>query len=161
MEYKDRSHPRLKDWDYSQAGAYFVTVCSKDKAHIFSHVTVGRVAPGAPCTELTAIGRVIEKHILSCNEVYKNIFIDKYVIMPNHIHILLRIGAESGAPGATRPTVIQVITAIKRLSNKETGQILWQTSFYDHIIRDENDYLTRWNYIDTNPARWAEDEYFI
>ena len=161
MECKNRIHPRLKNWDYSRNGAYFVTICSKDKAHIFGRVSVGRVAPGAPCTELTPIGKVVEKHILACNDFYENISVDKYVIMPNHVHILLSINAEHGAPGATRPTVSQMITAIKRLSNKETGQKLWQTSFYDHIIRDENDYLTRWKYIDDNPAKWAEDEYYL
>ena len=80
--------------------------------------------------------------------------------MPNHIHLLLRIGADNGAPESTRPTISQVIGAFKRLTNKETGQKLWQSSFHDHIIRDENDYLTRWQYIDENPAKWAEDQYY-
>ena len=148
-----------------------MTVCSKDKTHIFGRVSVGRVAPGAPFTELTAIGRVIEKHILSVNDVYESVSVDKYVIMPNHIHLLLTISAH-GAPGATRPTgseervnkkvsISQVVTSIKRLSNKETGMKLWQNSFHDHIIRNEQDYLTHWQYIEDNPARWAEDEYYI
>ena len=99
MEYKNRTHPRLKEWDYSRTGAYFVTVCSKDKAHIFGQVFVGRDAPGAPLARLSSMGRVVEKHILSCNDVYENISIDKYVIMPNHIHLLLTISAQ-GAPGS-------------------------------------------------------------
>ncbi len=159
-EYKNRIHPRLKGYDYSQYGVYFVTVCSYQKQHIFSHIAVGRDDLGAPCTRLTPVGRVVEKYILSVNGAYENVSVDKYVIMPNHIHILLTIGAANGAPGSSRPTVSQVISAFKRFTNKETGSKLWQGSFYDHIIRDENDYLTRWNYIDTNPARWAEDEYY-
>ena len=62
--------------------------------------------------------------------------------------------------GSSRPTVSQVVGALKRLTNKETGLNLWQTSFHDHVIRDEHDYLARWQYIDDNPAKWAEDEYF-
>ncbi len=159
MENKNRVHPRLKNYDYSAAGAYFVTVCSKDKAHIFGQVSVGRDDLGAPSTELTAIGKLVEKYILSVNEAYEDVSVDKYVVMPNHIHLLLTICAH-GAPGSSRPTVSQVITAIKRFTNKETGLKLWQSSFYDHIIRDENDYFTRWNYIDTNPAKWVDDEYY-
>ena len=156
---KNRVHPRLKNYNYSAAGAYFITMCSKDKAHIFGQVSVGRDDLGAPGTELSAIGKVVEKYIVSVSEAYKNVSVDNYVVMPNHIHLLLTIRAE-GAPGSSRPTVSQVIAALKRFTNRECGMKLWQSSFYDHIIRDEKDYFTRWNYIDTNPFRWAEDEYY-
>ena len=86
--------------------------------------------------------------------------VEKYVIMPNHVHLLLSIGASNGAPGSSRPTVSQIIGAWKRFVHRECGQIIFQTSYYDHIIRDENDLLTRWNYIDENPAKWETDDLF-
>lgn len=59
---------------------------------------------------------------------------------------------------ARRP---RVVAALKRFTNQEAGCKLWQTSYYDHIIRDEADYTARYNYILDNPRRWAEDEYYI
>ena len=76
---------------------------------------------------------------------------DNYVIMPNHVHILLAVG---GVPGSARPTVSRVVSALKRFSNRDAGEAMWQASFYDHVVRGVGDYLTRWNYIDENPARW-------
>ncbi|MDD6161159.1 MAG: hypothetical protein PUB51_08550, partial [Oscillospiraceae bacterium] len=87
----------------------------------------------------------------------------KYVIMPNHVHLIVRITVrENGAPGSSRPTqmIPRVITTLKRFSNRDTGMDLWQSTYHDHIIRNEADYLRIWNYIDTNPARWQEDRYF-
>ena len=83
--------------------------------------------------------------------------------MPNHVHILISVSRDDGAPGSSRPTALvsRMIAALKRFSNRDAGQKLWQTSFYDHIIRDDADYAARYNYILDNPRRWAEDEYFI
>ncbi len=159
MEQSIRKPTRLREYDYASNGAYFVTVCSKDKAKIFCRI-VGRDDLGAPpCVTLTEIGKVVDKYICSISDAYDTVNVDKYVVMPNHIHLLLTIGKQRRAE-SSRPTVFQIIGAMKRLTNKETGLNLWQTSFHDHIIRDENDYLTRWQYIDDNPAKWVEDDYF-
>jgi REP element-mobilizing transposase RayT len=83
--------------------------------------------------------------------------------MPNHVHLIVRVTtAGNGAPGSSRPTqtIPQVVAALKRFSNQEAGIKLWQTSYHDHIIRNEADYLRIWNYIDTNPAKWREDCYY-
>jgi len=157
---EQRKHTRLKEYDYSTVGAYFITVCSKDKVKIFCRI-VGRDDPGAPpCVVLTDIGKVVDKYISSISDAYECVTVDKYVVMPNHIHLLLTIGAQRRAE-SSRPTVSRIIGAMKRLTNKETGLNLWQRSFHDHVIRDEHDYLTRWQYIDSNPIKWAEDEYYI
>lgn len=93
--------------------------------------------------------------------VYPGIVLEHYVIMPNHVHLLLRIGSGAGGgPGAARPTVQTVVGGIKSITTRRIGASIWQTSFYDHIIRDENDFLRIWTYIDTNPAKWAEDRYY-
>ncbi len=167
-----RIHPRLKAYDYSSAGAYFITVCSKDKQHIFGHVThptlnnasaVGRAL--APATViLSSWGKIVEQQLLELENRFDSIRIDKYVIMPNHVHLIL-ILSDCKAGASTRPTVSDILRAWKSLSTRNCklagfNGTLWQTSFYDHIIRDEADYLTRWNYIDTNPAKWAEDDYY-
>ena len=157
-----RKHPRLKDYDYSQNGAYFITVCVEKRRPILSTV-VGRGDHTPPQVELTACGRVLDKYIRGIEGAYKSVSVDKYVIMPNHFHLLISIAAPDNAHGGVwspRPTAQTVLRSLKTMVTKEIGRPIFQTSFYDHIIRDENDYLTRWNYIDTNPARWAEDEYY-
>ena len=107
------------------------------------------------------IGKDIEKTIHYINNNYAGVLMSKYVIMPNHIHFLLCIGAreEDGRPQVA-PTVSRILQQFKGVTSKRCGQSLWQKGFYDHIIRDDNDFLTRWNYIDANPARWQEDAYY-
>ena len=89
----------------------------------------------------------------------------KYVIMPNHLHILLQVtqtstGA-SGMPRATDAVVPRFVSSIKRFTNRSCGIRLWQKSYYDHIIRDEADYLKHLQYIEDNPAKWLEDQYYM
>ena len=106
----------------------------------------------------------MKEYLLASERAYPGLNIDVYAIMPNLVHILFTSPGETrGAPGASRPTALvsRMVAAIKRFSNRDAGIDLWQPSFYDHIIRDQTDYLTKWNYIDTNPARWTEDEYYI
>ena len=100
----------------------------------------------------------MDKYINSVNTVYENVEVMNYVIMPNHFHIIIKI--ENGGVGAPRPTVNEIIKGIKSLTARETGQSVFQTSFYDHIIRDEDDYLTKAQYIENNPAKWTEDKYY-
>ena len=155
---KKRKHPRLKGYDYGQAGAYFITFCTKDKEHLLSDI-VGRGALALPEVIWKEPGRILDGFIQNISAVYPGISVDKYVIMPNHVHLLLIVGPGGGA-GAPRPTVQNVVGGIKALTRRKVGYPIWQTSFYDHIIRDESDYLRIWNYIDTNPDKWQEDEYY-
>lgn len=171
-----RKQNRLAHYDYSQPGGYFITICARGKQSIFGTVVnpsgfgVGRDDLGAPCVQLSGYGEIGRKYIESIPSVYQNVTIDHYVVMPNHVHLIMRIApgslrsakGEEGAPGSSRPTqmVPRVIAALKRFSNQEAGFNLWQTSYHDHIIRNENDYLRICNYIDTNPAKWREDRYY-
>ena len=105
----------------------------------------------------------MDRYINSIHEAYPDVNIEKYVIMPNHVHILFTISNDQhGAPGSSRPTqmVPRIIAAIKRFSNRDAGKQLWQDSYHDHIIRDDNDFLNHWRYIDDNPVKWAEDKYY-
>ena len=153
-----RKHPRLKGYDYSQTGCYFVTVCTDRRKRLLSDIVVGRDDPGAPQTLLSPIGEMVERYLLEIPNHYETVDVAHYVIMPNHVHILLMI--ENGAPGSSRPTLSQIIGAWKRFTNKEAGFRLWQSSYHDHVIRSEEDFLDHWTYIDGNPGRWPEDEYY-
>ena len=150
-----RRSPRLKEFDYAR-GWYFVTICTDKRREILGKV-VGGDAHIAPHTELSAYGCIADEYIRRIPGI------DTYVIMPNHVHMLISVSRDDGAPRSSRPTglVSRMIAALKRFSNRDAGQKLWQTSFYDHIIRDDADYAARYNYILDNPRRWAEDEYFI
>lgn len=158
---KERRNPRLKGYDYRAAGYYFVTFCTKERRQILSRIApVGPDALIGPLLELTDCGRLTEDAIQSAVFLYSNVDIPNYVIMPNHVHLVVRI-AEDGPMGASGPTLGMVVRGIKTKVTRTIGWSIWQKNFYDHIIRGEEDYLRIRNYIDTNPARWAEDKYYI
>ena len=159
MDLWKRKHPRLKEYDYSQNGAYFVTMCTKGRECILSNV-VGPDAHIGPITRLSQYGEIVDVIICNTNNVYNDITVEKYVIMPNHVPMLLRIDANKTSPmRASGPTIGMVIRAIKTLTTRRLGQSIWQDKFHDHIIRDEVGYLAHWQYIDSSPANWFEDEY--
>ena len=155
----NRKPTRLADYDYSQPGAYFITVCTKDKKCLLSHV-VGGDAHIAPCTVLTPVGRVVQKYLRSIPGI------GEYVIMPNHVHMILRISAASTLQGpmwASAPTTANIPSLVrswKTLVTKELGYSIWQRSYFDHVIRNEKEYLIRVQYILDNPAKWCSDDYY-
>ena len=130
----ERKHPRLKQYDYSQDGVYFITVCTNGKKRILSRI-VGRPAPWPPEVRLTPIGKIVEQTLKNTANVYPGVSIDHYVIMPNHIHFLLRI--DGGGQRAGRPTLMTMIHGFKNVVTRKIGQKIWQNSFYEHVVRDE------------------------
>ena len=104
------------------------------------------------------------------NLIYTSVKIDKYTIMPNHLHLIIVIdfqGEEGqsqpitdGIWPQTIPTIARVIQQFKGIITKKVGVSLWQGRYYDHIIRDEKEYQKIWEYIDTNPLKWELDKYF-
>ena len=113
--------------------------------------------------KLSPIGTEVEKSISYINENVHGVTIENFVIMPNHIHLIVILDLEQ-----TRTlSLADVIGRLKSFTNKRFNQIqgiqnaiLWQRSYYDHVIRDEEDYGNIWDYIDRNPVMWLEDEYF-
>ena len=89
-----RKHPRLKEYDYSQNGCYFVTSCTNNRQEILCRIAVGRGDLTPPSTELTPWGKTVEKYIFGIEKAYPHISVDHYVIMPNHVHLLLRIDSD-------------------------------------------------------------------
>lgn len=163
MEQPQRKHVRLRDYDYGQNGAYFVTICTQGRRCVLSEISslVGPdalIGPHAALT-LTEIGQIVEGYIQSTEAAYETVKIEHYVIMPNHIHLLVRL-TNGGPMRASGPTLSTVVKALKGLVTRKLGYKIWQNGYHEHIIRDDNDFLNHWQYIDNNPARWAEDEYF-
>ena len=116
------------------------------------------VTSGRP--PLSRIGDIIDKEINKIPTIYENVEIDKYVIMPNHIHLIISLnGNEDGRPEVT-PTVSHIIKYFKGSISKQIGFSIWQKLFHDHIIRNEAEYLKIWEYIDTNPLKWQKDCYY-
>ena len=151
-----RKNTRLVDYDYSQAGYYFITICVNNKQKLLGQI-VGATVPGRPIVELTELGKNVDAAI----EYYMTnriVAIDKYVIMPNHIHLIIVIQPETGDRG--RSPLQHIVRSLKSYVTKKAGFSPWQKSFHDHIIRNEAEYRRIWQYIDENPQRWNEDCYY-
>ena len=178
---------RLEGYDYSRFGVYFVTVCVRDKHEVFGAV-VGAVgnrplkANNSPrYVQLTDIGKVVE---IALSKISEKVEVNKYVIMPNHIHIIFvirddserndndgqrdndRRGSNDGQCGNNgrleiAPTISSVVRFFKSYVTKQIGYSIWQKSFHDRIIRSEDEYRKISQYIDDNPSKWEEDCYYI
>ena len=163
MELRQRKKNRLEGYDYGRAGYYFVTICTKNREHFFGAIVGGDVliAPHdvliAPHIELSKIGKIVDDTIAIIPTV------DKYVIMPNHIHIIFRVPPQGDGPmGTSAPTesIPMVVRFLKRDVTMACGFSVWQRGYHDHIIRNDADYQRIWEYIDNNPAKWREDCYY-
>ena len=164
-ELPQRKHPRLDNYDYSSAGAYFVTICTQNRRCVLSRIVGRRLAPAeASGMEYTSFGKIAEQQLLSLKDRYAYLSVDQYVIMPNHIHVVLIL--ESEAAGASpRPTITDIVCAYKSLTTRECKKNgfdgkLFQTSFYEHIIRGREDYEEIVKYIYENPICWYYDELY-
>ena len=162
-----RKPTRLKGYDYSSAGVYFLTICTQNRRCLLSTV-VGTGLPDCPSVQLAPHGEIADKIINQLNDFYEDISVDRYVIMPNHIHLLLfvRQGGQSGRPVPTTKVdansiVSRFVSTFKRFCNKEYGENIWQSRFNDHIIRNRQDYEETVRYIHENPIRWHLDELYL
>ena len=154
-ELPKRKRIRLQNYDYSRNGLYFVTICTEDKKPILSTI-VGDDAHIVPKKiVLKSYGEVAEKYIRHINEVYDNISVENYIIMPNHIHLLIFIDEyKNGTMWASSPTKLgSVVRSFKTMVTKEVGFSIWQRSYYDEIIRDEKHFQSVWNYIEYNALK--------
>ena len=156
MELPKRKPTRLQGYDYPQNGAYFITICTHKRSRILSNI-VGEGLCALPQNILTPIGKEIEKSIQYIDDTYEGVTIDNYVIMPNHIHLIVILD-DSGGHG--NPPLQNVIGQLKSYTTNKFKTILWQRSFHDHIIRDEKDYQKIWEYINTNVIKWEQDCFY-
>jgi len=158
----NRHSIRLKEYDYSQAGAYFATVCTKFRKTIFGEIINGIM-------QMNDSGLVIAETWHWLSEQYPYVELDTWVVMPNHFHGILfllddRRGGSRTAPTNRKP-LGRLIGAFKTVSTKRIniirgtpGQPVWQRNYYEHVIRNEIDMEEIREYIQNNPLKWLEDE---
>ncbi|MBQ6848970.1 MAG: transposase [Clostridia bacterium] len=152
-----RKSIRLTEYDYRTPGAYFITICTKDRRCVlWENVGTGNARP----PKLSQYGNIVDEAVGNISAHYAGIAVDKYVIMPNHIHLLLRICCDENGRAMPVPTVSTVIQQTKGYVTKRIGHSIWQTRFYDHIIRNQADYDDAYRYIEENPLRWEADELY-
>ncbi len=165
-KFRDRyriTSARLPGWNYASVGWYFVTVCTKDRICSLSDIVAK--ADGNYEVQLSDIGKIVLSELLETQIARPNIFIDTFVIMPNHVHILLEIHDDTGSlkkRGTLQPNSLGAIigwwksAATKRISAIDDA-FAWQPRFYDAIVRDETSLVRIRRYIKNNPRAWYRD----
>ncbi len=172
MQKHNRKSIRLKGYDYSQPGHYFITICTHQRAHLFGGVRGGKIV-------LNAMGVVADECWRAIPVHYPNVRLDAYVIMPNHVHGVVEImdvGAQNFVPlqsdgkinrfGKIIPRSVSTIirgfkTGVTKWAREDTDvHPVWQRNYYEHIIRDDDALNRIREYIRNNPAEWRNDDYF-
>ena len=160
MQLPIRKQNRLTEYDYSMPNAYFITICTDNRKNLFWS-DVMAIIDRPQDVPLTQYGKTVDFYIKSISSHYPAISVDHYVIMPNHIHLLLQIHTDNNGRSMIAPTISRVLRLLKGTVSKKIGFPIWQKGFYDHVIRSETDYLEIWNYIEGNPGKWVEDKLYI
>jgi len=159
MNYPKRKPNRLPQYDYSQPNMYFITICTHGHKKFFWQ-NVGATIGRPPCVELSEYGKVVQAAIEEIPQHYPAVRLEHYVVMPNHVHLLLVIRADPGDPQQTFPSISRVIQQLKGFITKQIGFSVWQKLYHDHIIRNDREYRKIWEYINCNPAIWANDCFY-
>jgi REP element-mobilizing transposase RayT len=169
--YKNRyriESTRLKNWDYSSFGYYFVTICTRNRECLFGNIVDGEIV-------LSEIGKIAKQYWLGIPNHFQNAKLDEFVIMPNHIHgivIIDNVETPHGVslqqrqnkfskpiPGSLSMVINQYKSTVTRWCRKNGyNDFAWQSRFYDHIIRNENSLRKIREYINNNPMKWDIDE---
>ena len=164
-----RKRLRLRDYDYSTPGAYFITFCTHGRRNILSRI-VGAIHE-SPESRLTTCGVIVDVVIRSIPE-HLHVTIDSYVVMPNHVHLIAVI-TESDilreireSPRKGRSIMSKAVGYIKMNASKAIRQqygdvSVWQRGYHDHVIRNREDYEMIARYIHENPIRWKVDKFYV
>ena len=149
MNLPKRKSTRIPKYDYSLPNYYFITVCTHEKKCIFGK-------PG----NLNEYGRCAEAGLLKISEIYPGISLDKYVVMPNHIHAILIVTGTEKEHNIVSAVGQYKMAVTKKVHEKNPDLTVWQRSFHDHIIRNQSGYEKIWMYIENNPLKWEEDCFY-
>ena len=159
VELPTRKRNRLTQYDYSAPNAYFITICTTQRKNLFWK-NLGAVINSPEDVPLTPYGDAVGRSIREIPKRYPMISVEKFVIMPNHVHLLLQINTDPDGRPMAAPTVSTVVNQMKGAATKRIGFSVWQKGFYDHIIRNDLDYQEVWRYIEGNPGKWSEDSLY-
>lgn len=154
-----RKSIRLKGYDYSQAGLYFITTCVQHRACLFGKISMGEMI-------LNDAGKMVETEWLKLPERFQNIALHEFVVMPNHFHAILQIVVPTGITKTIGDmmdafksiTTVEYIRGVKKMDWESFNVKLWQRNYYENIIRNEQAYQFISDYITNNPTRWANDK---
>jgi putative transposase len=164
--YRQRRSPRLQGYNYSQSGAYFVTICTHNRSPIFGTIIDG-------CMQLSEAGLIAAQRWETIPEHHPSVELDVFVVMPNHVHGIL-ILAEA-VPGLTQErtgsiSAVMLGTVIGSYKSSVTRHIhnmnlmsdspVWQGRYHDHVIRSESDLNRIRAYVELNPQRWIDDQFY-
>ena len=139
---------------------YFLTICTKNKEKLFGE-GIENAEDQSSVMRLSDIGSIINEQIKSINRA-ANIELVNYVVMPNHVHILVFVeGAAHTSVNPENAIIPKTVSGFKRLCHKRIGYDVFQRNYHDHIVRDQHHFEIIWNYIEDNPRRWKEDKFFI
>ena len=148
MDFPKRKSPRIPGYDYSSVNFYFITICTHEKKCIFGE-------PG----QLNWLGIIAEENLKMIPLLNPAIRLDKYVVMPNHIHAIFDMRNDNQnlavAIGQYK------ISVTKKIRERKTNFPVWQRSFHDHVIRNQSGYEKIWMYIENNPLKWEEDCFYV
>lgn len=163
---------RKNEWDYATSGVYFITICTEGRAYLFGEIENGEM-------KLSPIGNIIQQEWNKSFEIRRELFCDTFIILPNHLHAIVRIdndGVEThghaslqknGIAYRSSKSISSFVAGFKSAATKRVnewcntpGKSLWQSRFYDHIIRDSYEYINIQNYILENPLNWLQDDLF-
>jgi putative transposase len=164
--FRQRKSPRLKNYDYSQSGAYFVTICTEGRQHLFGEVENSAM-------QISQTGQLCIEHWDDLPKHFPSIELDGFVVMPNHVHGILLltehpVGTTSmqSARPTKRPKLGTVIATYKAAVTRHVHRLnllegqIWQDRYNDHIIRNERSLNYVRNYVATNPERWEQDTFY-
>ena len=164
-----RKNTRLQNVDYSEPGAYFVTICTKNRCNMLSNIVGAIHESPEKSIKMTEFGKSVEKYIKTSQTRFC-VEINHFIIMPNHVHLIIEITinderAIRESPLRSRSVISQVVGFIKANSSKDIHKTnpnldVWQRGFYDHIIHNKNDYEEISKYIHENPLKWQFDELY-
>ena len=150
MDLPKRRSPRIPGYDYSSVNYYFITICTHEKKCIFG-------SPGI----LNWMGRCAEKNLRKISELNPEIKLDKYVVMPNHIHAIFDIWDSNKKNDLVVMIGQYKMSVTKKIREQKPGFQVWQRSFHDHVIRNQKQYEKIWMYIENNPLKWEEDCFYF
>lgn len=154
---------RLKGYDYATSGYYFITICQRDRRHLFSQIRGGIIMPSPQGEMITDVSREISHR-------YRNASVDSFVVMPNHVHFLLGMNLDEKTETPT--SLVKVVEWWKSQTTSRYGwgvkkkgwpryrDSLWQEGYHDRIVRDQRELEFIRYYIEQNPVRWEEDSFF-